>query len=248
MEVSNHFKNKQSTFRCKQFNVQHVKSVMKVNTDGILLGAWAPVEDDTKILDVGTGTGIIAIMLAQRNPQAMIHAVEKDQETAEEARANVLSCPWHTRIRVIHQCFLDYTRQYRGKEYDHIISNPPFFTGGTISEVDLKNRGRHTMEMGHKEMLSACTQLIGKGGKISVILPFTEGLRWLRIAEDYDCYPSRITEVRSKSGKPVERLLITLSNTFCTVHTDQLVLMEDGDSLIYTMAYKELTKDFYLHF
>ncbi|HMQ07398.1 MAG TPA: methyltransferase [Saprospiraceae bacterium] len=221
---------------------------MKVNTDGILLGAWAPVEKDTQILDIGTGTGIIAIMMAQRNAQAIVHAVEKDQESAEEAKVNILSCPWYSRIQVFHQCFLNYTHRYRGTLYDHIISNPPFFKGGTISETGRKNKGRHTMEMGHQEMLLACAQMIREGGKISVILPLTEGQHWLKIARNNDFYPLRITEVRSKSRKPVERLLITLSKTFCAVSTDQLVIMEEGDSRIYTEEYRKLTMDFYLHF
>ena len=137
---------------------------MKVGTDGILLGAWADVGDAKSILDIGTGTGLIAIMLAQRSSEAQIHAVEIDDEACEQAATNMANSPWTQRLAAIRSSIQDFVKLSRN-HYDLIVSNPPFFTGGTFSNSQDKASVRHTVKLPHGDLLSSVRSLLSKDGK-----------------------------------------------------------------------------------
>lgn len=217
---------------------------MKVGTDGILLGAWAEVSKAKNILDIGTGTGLIAMMLAERNASASIHAVEISEQSYHQAKDNFERSRWADRLSVFHRSVQDFSRE-NSKIYDHIICNPPFFTGGTFSDNQNKNSVRHTVKLPHGDLLRSVQQLITADGRFLVILPYIEGLRFIELAKTYHFYNTRITEVIPKEGKSIERLLIQLETKESKVKTDQITLYVD-DSTDRSEAYAQLTREFYL--
>ena len=236
-------------FRCKYFEVYQEKCTMKVNTDGMLLGAWVDVLSDQRILDVGTGTGIIALMMAQRNANAFIDAVEIENKASKEAMFNFNSSLWHDRLQSWNAAFQDYVLLNDTPMYDHIVSNPPFFSGGTFSTNENKNNVRHTVKLGHGEMLLAVSKVLKKDGKFSLILPQIEGERFIDLATRYGFYELKVTEVVSRRNKPIERLLISLSRNSVKQKRDKLTIMEEvGHERIFTQEYRQLTGEFYIHF
>ena len=232
-------------FQFKQFTIHQERCTMKVGTDGVLLGAWARVEGVGKILDIGAGTGIIAIMAAQRAPEAMVDAVEIDEAAFLQSRENMAGCPWADRLQVFHLSIKDFV-QSTDTSYDLILSNPPFFTGGTFSPEDGRNDVRHTIKLSHGDLLGAVRQLLSPQGRFGLILPYIEGLRFRELAENYHIYCTRMTEVRSKTGKPIERLLMEFSPQMPDqIEQTNLVIQHEGTNN-WTEEYKSLTGDFYL--
>lgn len=235
-----------NTFRFKQFDISQANTAMKVNTDGVLLGAWCDVTGVKESLDIGTGTGIIAIMLAQRNSGLISWGIDIDLVACEEARGNMQDSPYSDRLRCQHQSVQSFATEFQGK-FDLIISNPPFFSGGTFSSNENKANVRHTIKLSHGDLLLAVRRLLHPKGHFDVILPYLEGVRFIEMAETYGFHPIRRTEVLSKKHKPVERLLISLSATFrgeCS--KDQIILHSDGGPYGYSEDFTALTRDFYL--
>lgn len=232
-------------FKFKQFTIHQDRCPMKVGTDGVLLGAWAEVGEARHILDIGTGTGVIAIMLGQRNPNANIHGVEIDELAYGQALENMNAAPWNDRLRAIHssvQAFAD----KQGLKYDHIVSNPPFFSGGTFSNNQDRNSVRHTVKLPHGDLLVAVRKLLAEDGRFSVILPFIEGLRFQELAKTYQFYCNRMTEVRPKADKRVERLLLEFERKDKELRKDDLVIQKEKRN-DWTVAYRTLTSSFYLN-
>ncbi|MEL6868079.1 MAG: methyltransferase, partial [Bacteroidota bacterium] len=196
---------RESSFRFKQFELKQEKCAMKIGTDGVLLGAWAAVDTVRNVLDIGTGTGVIAIMLGQRIEEAFIHGIEIDQAAFEEARENMNGAPWANRLEAFHSSIQDYARQTE-QRYDLIISNPPFFSGGTFAEDERRSMVRHAVKMPHGDLLRAARGLLRKQGRFCVILPYIEGLRFQELAQQYRLYPQKTTEVRSRVNKPLAAL------------------------------------------
>ena len=230
-------------FHFKSFSIEQDRCSMKVGTDGILLGAWADVEGAQRILDIGTGTGLIAIMLAQRAEEAMIDAVEIEEEACRQASENMAKAPWPARLQSIHIAIQDYARS--GCEpYDLIVSNPPFFSGGTFSANQDKTEVRHTVKLPHGDLLSAVRNLLTPDGKFCVVLPLIEGLRFRELARSYNLYCTKITEVYSRADKQLERLLMQFEKQEISLRKDQLIL--EGKNGRRSGGFAELTKDFYL--
>ena len=217
---------------------------MKVGTDGVLLGAWATVHPAKHILDIGTGSGLIAIMLAQRNDQAVIHGVEIDEPSFEQAQENMQRSPWSERLEACYTSIQDFSGNAMTR-YDLIVSNPPFFTGGNLSYNQDRNSVRHTIKLPHQDLLSAVRKLLANEGRLALILPYLEGLRFCELADSCQLYCNRMTEVMPRPGKRVERLLLEFSRNRTGRIVDQLVLQET-ESDERTAAYKTLTRDFYM--
>ncbi len=218
---------------------------MKVGTDGVLLGAWVEVHNARKILDVGTGTGVIAIMLAQRSDYAHVHAIEIDSDACAQASENMANTPWANRLCAVHNSIQDYA--YKSIEtYDLIVSNPPFFSGGVLSEGETRSQVRHTVRLPHGDLLTASRKLLAPDGVFAVILPLLEGLRFVEMARNYRLYCERMTEVRTKADKPVSRLLLQFTPRIPdALRKDTLVIQEDGVNA-WTPEYRKLTEEFYL--
>ena len=232
-------------FKFKQFTIIQDKCTMKVGTDGVLLGAWSDVAGASTILDIGTGSGIIAIMAAQRNMKAVIDAVEIDPLTYQQAKENMQMSPWTDRLSAYESRIQDYARTCT-KSYDVIISNPPFFTGGTFSTDQNRNDVRHTIKMPTGELLIAVRNLLSKDGKFCVILPYIEGLRFKERAQQYNLYCSKMVEVHPKKDKPIERLLLQFERDEKDMKKDILVIQKELRN-DYTEAYINLTSNFYLN-
>lgn len=230
-------------FKFKQFEVAQDSCPMKIGTDGVLLGAWVNVDGAKHVLDIGTGTGIIALMIAQRTEEANIVALDVDQDSCEQASANFKNSPWETRLRAGHQSVQEYSK-FSTDTFDLIVCNPPFFTGGTISKSQPKNIVRHTIKLPHGELLRSVSRLLSPEGRFAVILPYIEGLRFIEIAANYNLFANKITEVNPNEGKPIERLLIDFSKNQSAVVQDALVIEKERHK--YTEEYIALTSAFYL--
>lgn len=219
---------------------------MKVGTDGMLLGAWADISAVKHALDIGTGTGLIAIMLAQRCPAAVIHAVEIDGEACSQASENMLKTPWATQLHAFNISIQDFSEK-NSIRYDLIVSNPPFFSGGTFSTSQDKTSVRHTVKLPHGDLLSAVRSMLDESGKFCVILPHMEGLRFKEMAAGYHLYCTKMTEVKPKADKRIERLLLQFERKPGHLKKDSLVILNENGSNDWTDAYKALTRDFYLN-
>lgn len=236
---------KDKVFRFKQFEVSQDVSVMKVNSDGVLLGAWADTSKATNILDIGTGTGVIALMAAQKSQQANVVGVEIDESSCKQAQANFSNSPWSSNLKLVSSTIQKFGKE-SSEKFDHILSNPPFFSGGTLSENQPKNIVRHTIKLAHGDLLLAIRRLLAEDGKVSIILPIIEGLRFMEIVKRYRFHVSRKTIMRPRVEKPAERLLFEFSKVESGECIENEIVMYQGSTKEYTNQYKELTKDFYL--
>jgi tRNA1Val (adenine37-N6)-methyltransferase len=246
------------SFTFKHFRIDQDQCTMKVGTDGVLLGAWADVSDAKMLLDIGTGTGLIAIMLAQRtqnnqNPDTngtegvKVHAVEIDPTAANQAKENMDMSPFSERLGSVNDSIQSFSKSVT-HQYDLIVSNPPFFSGGTFSSNQDKTNVRHTVKLSHGDLLQATRLLLAKDGKFCVILPLLEGLRFIDIAKTYGFYCTKKTEVFTLADKAVERLLLQFELASKEMETETLIMLNSQKRNDYTEAYKELTKDFYTIF
>lgn len=216
---------------------------MKVGTDGVLLGAWADISTAKCILDIGTGTGLMALMAAQRNPTATVLGIEVDEKSFEEARYNAMQCPWHDRIRIQPGSIQDYALEARQK-FDAIISNPPYFLAGVASPTYSRHRARHSHSLTPKELLAAANRLLTTKGTFSIILPFSEGLNFINTALNHGFYPRKKTAFFSKASKPQERWLFEFRRTIGPIEEDALVQYDQNNE--WSNAYRSLTSTFYL--
>ena len=233
-----------SVFQFKEFVIQQDQNLMKVGTDGILLGAWVNCDKAKKALDVGTGTGLIALMMAQRNPSLKVDGVEINESAYLEANNNVKDASFGDRIGLFNESIQDYALMSKEK-YDLIVSNPPFFTGGTLSNNMDKQIIRHTIKLSHADLLRSVSSLIASNGSFAVIVPFLEGLRFIEIASTYNLHLERKTQVRSFEGSKIVRLLLSFSKTKPkTVEEEDLHLYESEN--VRSKAFAQLTKDYYL--
>ncbi len=237
-------KKKSVPFHFKQFSIKQDRCSMKVGTDGVLLGAWADVNGASNILDIGTGTGLIALMIAQRSPIALIDAVEIDPDACQQASKNMQASPWSDRVNAIEDAIQNYSKNTT-KKYDLIVSNPPFFSGGTFSNSENRNLVRHTVKLPNGDLLAAARSLLTENGKFSVILPTMEGLRFQERAQNYRLYCTKITEVMPKHNLSVERVLLQFEKNPQPLIKNNLVIQYEERNN-YTEDYIDLTGDFYL--
>jgi tRNA1Val (adenine37-N6)-methyltransferase len=215
---------------------------MKVGTDGVLLGAWTDVEKAKNILDVGTGTGLIALMLAQRTENSQIDAIEIDEQAFVQASENVSKTNWKDRIHIFHNDFLHFNAD---KKYDLIVSNPPYFSNSLKNPNEKRTLARHTDSLTPIQLLQASKNLLQTDGRLSLILPSTEGYELIKIAEKESLFCAKLTKVIPKIGAQEKRLLMEFSFQKRTCTEDEL-LIENNFRHEYSAQYKNLTKDFYL--
>ena len=232
-----------TSFTFKQFTVHHDKCAMKVGTDGVLLGAWAPVEDAGRMLDVGTGTGLIALQMAQRNAYALVTAIEIDPNAATQALENIQASPWAERMEVVCADFEDF---HPNGTYDLIVSNPPYFVDALQCPDGARNRARHAGGLNYDSLFRHSAELLAEDGRISVIVPsevekLVEDAAWV-----HGLYPERRTRVCTKEGKPPRRVLMTFGRKLRMLREDVLCISAPDGS--YTEAYQNLTREFYLKF
>lgn len=232
-------------FQFKQFSVKQDKTAMKVGTDGVLLGSWAPVSHNPfSILDIGAGTGIIALMLAQRTHAEQIDALEIDEDAYEQAVENFEASPWGDRLFCFH-AGLDEFIEEPEDEYDLIVSNPPFYAEDYKTNDEQRDLARFQDAMPFEEIVEAADLLLSENGILAVIIPFREETKFTALAKDFELYPIKITRVKGTPKSEIKRSLLAFSrNEVSEIEIDELVV--EIDRHVYTPEYIDLTKEFYL--
>jgi tRNA1Val (adenine37-N6)-methyltransferase len=238
----------QNTFAFKQFTITQDKCAMKVGTDAVLLGSWVKTYGVRKALDIGTGTGVIALMIAQKCG-CEIDAIDIDRDAAEEADLNVQRSPWKDRIHVQHVSLQDFARM-ADQKYDLIVSNPPYFVGSLQSSEANRTAARHTVLLSFEDLIAGARKLLNKEGKLNVILPVREGEQFIQLAAGQGLHLRRITRVKSTPDKIEKRWLMQFGFQGKPSISDSTLVMEKDPQVrhSYTDEYKELTKDYYLQF
>jgi len=234
----------QSEFRFRKFIVRQDAAVMKVTTDGVLLGAWSYTGGVMRILDVGTGTGLLALMLAQRTG-AQIDAVEIDRASAMQAEENVALSPWKDRIHIICGSFQNFAGTC-DQRYDLIVSNPPYFRGAKHSVTKGSATARHDRCLKYEELISGSKALLAPGGRISLIIPFNMKKILVNIAHDSGLYLRRELIVATNPGTTPRRALLEFMPVMGDIINDRLSIHDSKGG--YTDGYRRLTSAFYLAF
>ena len=232
-------------FRFKQFTIQQEQAAMKVGTDGVLLGAWASVPGPgSRVLDVGTGTGLIALMIAQRSRDVWVDALEIDPSSARQANENIRNSPWSKHMNLIHSSFQDYASQCK-HQYDLIICNPPFFSASTKAPSKEKNLARHDDSLSLRDLFKGSVSLMKETNVISLILPVDKEAQAFDLILEHQMYCKRRTRVIPAPGKSTNRVLLEFSSVPGKCHEDDITI-ETGERHSYSDKYKSLTDSFYL--
>lgn len=232
-------------FVFKQFTILQDKCAMKVGTDAVLLGSWVTTPGVKKILDIGTGTGIIALMLAQKS-SATIDAIDIDENAYLQALQNVNNCKWNERIHVHHTSLQQFAFSTHHK-YDLIVSNPPYFVDSSKASEESRTNARHTDQLPFDDLLNGVLNLLSPTGKFYVILPTKESQVFREMAEKQHLFLTKLTRVITRTDKPEKRLLMKFKFTQKVVEEDSIIIENEGRHC-YTNEYTELTKDYYLGF
>ncbi len=232
-------------FRFKQFTILQEKSAMKVGTDGVLLGAWTNAGNARNILDIGSGTGIIALMMAQRFSSDIV-AIEIDKDSFDEACLNIEQSRWKDRIRLIHEPVQDFATNCKTK-FDCIVSNPPYFVNSMKSNIKSRNTARHTGSLSFYELFRNVSKLLSSDGRFSLILPFDKKDSIIEIANNEKLFITKELIVKGNHIQKPKRILMEFSFIKQGFKSEILVI-ENNKRHDYTKEYIELTKDFYLKF
>jgi len=234
--------NPHSIFRFKQFSVSHHRSTMKVGTDAVILGAWTPVDNCRRILDVGTGCGIIALMLAQRS-DAEITAIDIDEESIEEAMDNFRNNHWNTQLNAVHTSLRHYCESVQTK-FDLVISNPPFFQNSLLPNSHKSKLARHTVSLTFDELARDSCRLLGDHGRLVIILPIAEKDNYLFSGLRYGMYLSGKLEVFPGTGKPAKRMILEFTLDKPALVKSHALTVRNADGF-YSDEYKKMTKAFH---
>lgn len=231
-------------FNFKQFSIKHENSAMKIGTDGVLLGAWAkPNPTATRVLDVGTGTGLIALMLAQRFSAFQIDAVEIEQGAVEEARFNFEASKWANRLNSIHQDFKLISEQSKGV-YDFVVCNPPFFKQGFPIKENTRAQARDESHLPFDVLCAKVRYCLKDEGAFALILPQQHAEAFIAIAQTNHLHLNYSTLIRGHQKAPVKRVLMQFSTSIIPLQTNTLVLEEKRN--VRTLAHQKLVQAFYL--
>ncbi|HOT13640.1 MAG TPA: methyltransferase [Bacteroidales bacterium] len=233
-----------SYFQFKKFTINQEKCGMPVNTDSVLLGAWANVDNCNKILDIGTGTGILSLMMAQRC-NATIDAVEIDEASYLQALTNFEQSDWGDRINA-YFCSIQEFAASTSSKYELLICNPPYFANAVKSTNHQKKTARHTDTLSFENLISATMHLLEDKGRLSLILPYSEGCIFIALAAKEGLFCVRKTNVKSVTHAPITRLLLEFATLPQQVAEDYLVIADEQNN--YSDKFRHLTVDFYKFF
>ncbi len=235
--MSNHY------FKFKQFTIHQDKCAMKVSTDACIQGAWAPIADDVvDVLDIGTGTGLLSLVLAQRNESIQIDAIELDADAAQQASENIKASPWADRINIIQG---DVTQYAFTKQYDMIICNPPFFNNSLLGDDAQRNNVRHTISLSYDALLTVLQKVLKPKGYAAILLPTAEHDVWAQLLNKNGWGMTKLLQVHPKETGGYNRLVSLCSkDTFTATEVTQLQIYKQGGG--YTDAFTQLLQPFYL--
>ena len=246
-------------FRFKQFTVWHDRCAMKVGTDGVLLGAWAGPGrpggmsggSPQTVLDIGTGSGLVALMLAQRFPEAQVTGIDSDAEAAAQARENFTGSPWQQRLRAAHISLQEFCRGTAAaavtRRFDMIVSNPPFYDTTLTSPDPLRTAARHTGGLTHEELLLLSAGLLSDTGVFSLIVPSESEKSILRLADRSRLHLHRLTRVYSKPSSRPRRILASFGRQQLPQPLEDSLTLTDTDGTR-SPEHIRLTRDFYLEY
>ncbi|NQX84595.1 MAG: methyltransferase [Flavobacteriaceae bacterium] len=231
-------------FKFKEFTVHQNQCAMKIGTDSVLLGAWANLKHNPySILDIGAGTGILALMLAQRSGAQVIDALEIDDNAYEQCVANFEASPWSDRLFCYHASLVEFMTEIEDT-YDVIISNPPFYSEAYKTGKIERDLARFTEAMPFEHLISAARKLLSEDGKFVVIIPFKEEAHFINLSKEFGLFPNQILHVKGHNSSPTIRSLIEFSFNNLDLKKTELIIEKTRQN--YTEDYINLTKDFYL--
>ncbi|RZS99748.1 tRNA1(Val) (adenine(37)-N6)-methyltransferase [Aquimarina brevivitae] len=231
-------------FRFKQFTVHQDRCAMKIGTDGVLLGCWAPVAQVNSVLDIGAGTGVISLILAQRSTAAVIDAVELDEDAYEQTVDNFENSPWGDRLFCYHASFQEFFTEM-DEQYDLIISNPPFYTEDYKTTDQKRDLARFEDALPFEHLIYGAAKLLADAGQLVLVVPYVQEEAIVNLAKIYGLYPAIITRVKGTTTAGVKRSLLVFS--FAKQKTEENELIIETARHQYTEDYMQLTKDFYLN-
>jgi tRNA1Val (adenine37-N6)-methyltransferase len=231
-------------FSFKQFTVYQDKCAFKVGTDGVLLGACADITGAENILDIGTGTGMISLMIAQRS-EALINAIEPDYDSYQQALNNATASKWKDRIRVVNTSLQNFNPE--DIKFDLIVTNPPFFVDSLRNPNPGKASARHNVTLNNYELLEGVSRLLSQSGRFQLIMPYAEGNVFIAEATGFGLFCNNILKIKPLPTSEVRRLIMTFSRNKQKA-TESFLTIEHGRRHDFTEEYKNLTKDFYLKF
>jgi tRNA1Val (adenine37-N6)-methyltransferase len=230
-------------FSFKQFTIRQDRSAFKVGTDGVILGAYTDIKGAEKTLDIGSGTGLIAIMIAQRS-EGEIFALEPDKDSFDQLQVNINECRWRDRIHGVNASLRDYDPGFR---FSLIVSNPPYFINSIRNPDARKASARHNDTLSHEELLIGVNRLLENEGCFEVIMPYAEGNVLIASAPGYGLYCNKILKIKPSPVSEVRRVVLTF-NRFRSKQTEKFLTIEHGPRHDFTEEYRALTGDFYLKF
>ena len=234
-----------SKFQFKQFIVQQDKCAMKIGTDGVLLGAWCPIDNNPfSVLDIGAGTGILSLMLAQRSNAEQIDSLEIDEDAYEQCVENFENSPWSDRLFCFHAGLDEFVDEPED-EYDLIISNPPFYSENYKTDNSQRDLARFQDALPFEDLIEAADLLLSENGIFAVIIPFKEEEKFIDLCAEVELYPVKATRVKGTSTTEIKRSLLAFKRyELSTLTADELIIETARHQ--YTDEYINLTKEFYL--
>lgn len=234
-------------FKFKEFSVLQDRCAMKIGTDGVLLGSWVTVDDNIQsILDIGTGTGVIALMLAQRSQAGIVDALEIDTDAYEQAVENFENSIWADRLFCYHASFQEFFAEIE-EQYDLIVSNPPFYEPSYQKDASIdeaRKKARFTDALPFDHLLYGASKLLSENGIFALVIPYDEEEVILNLAAQVNLFPRKITRVKGNPDSKIKRSLLEFVFDQNSFDTDELIIETARHQ--YTDKYIELTKDFYL--
>ena len=228
-----------SVFKFKKFSIIQEKSAMKVGTDGVLLGCWVSCEKANNILDIGCGTGLITLMLGQRNLIANVTGIEIEKIASQEAQLNISNSDWKERIEIKHTSLQEFTSQLK---FDLIASNPPFFPQNKSQQS--RDIARHTNRLSFEDLIDNAAKLLAKKGIFSVIIPEDSEEYFCKIAATHKLYCNRVCYIKGNEVSEVKRVMMEFTFVISIILTEYLTIERSRHN--YTDKYIQLCKDFYL--
>lgn len=233
-------------FKFKQFTVWHDRCAMKVGTDGVLLGAWAGQGNPAEVLDIGTGSGLIALMLAQRFSGANITAIDCDADAVKQARENFRNSPWTGRLRPVHTSLQEFCRAEGKCRFDLIVSNPPFYDSSLANPDRHRNTARHTEALSHEELLLLSAGLLSDSGVLSLIIPSESEKSILRLADRSRLHLQKLTRIHPLQKKAAKRTMASFTKADTGNPEISTLVLQNPDGSR-SEEYSELTSGFYLY-
>ena len=231
-------------FSFKQFTIQQDRCAMKIGTDGVLLGAWTPLLNNPyTILDIGTGTGVIALMLAQRSHAEQIDAIEIDDAAYEQATENFENSPWNDRLYCYHAGLDEFVDEVE-EEFDLIVSNPPFYTEDYKSGEESRDTARFSDALPFEELVEAADFFLSDNGIFAVIIPFKEEENFKKLCLERNLHPLKITRVKGTPTSEIKRSLLAFTRIQQVPLEEELIIETARHQ--YTPEYISLTKEFYV--